>query len=347
VLGLLVVASYVGLVFGYGSLPGPGNGREVELEWPAEPMSPEAVAARLVAAGVVGDPSWFALYLRVTGRSRDIRPGHHLLSDDMSAGAIAKRMQRSLSRGHTKVVLREGMSRFDMAKRLQAARVTGMRAFLAATTDRALLSEIGIPGDSAEGYLFPATYELPLDAEPREIVERLKAELDRRFDRLLRDHATGLAALKATLGWGPREAVILASIVEKEAMVDEERPIIASVFLNRLRDPSFAPRRLQSDPTAGYGCLVRPDLYACRDYTGRITPEMNADDANPYTTYRHDGLPPGPISCPGEKSLAAVLGPAETRYFFFVARGDGRHTFSETLAQHNEAIRKGRTFTGP
>jgi UPF0755 protein len=81
-------------------------------------------------------------------------------------------------------------------------------------------------------------------------------------------------------------------------------------------------------------------ISSCRSYSGRITPEMNADDTNPYTTYRHDGLPPGPIANPGEKSLQAVLVPAETRHLYFVARGGGHHTFSDTYAQHNEAIRR-------
>ena len=139
------------------------------------------------------------------------------------------------------------------------------------------------------------------------------------------------------------EVVTLASLIEKEAAVDDERPIIASVFLNRLRDATFVPRRLQSDPASAYGCIAVPETAAsCRTFTGKVTHEMNADDGNPYNTYRHDGLPPGPIANPGEKSLAAVLAPPDTHYFYFVARGENRHTFSETYAQHNEAIRKAR-----
>src|SRR5262249_12349151 len=138
------------------------------------------------------------------------------------------------------------------------------------------------------------------------------------------------------------EIVTLASMVEKEAAVDEERPLVASVFFNRLRDPAFTPKRLQSDPTSAYGCLTVPDIGSCRSYAGRVTPEMNADDTNPYSTYRHDGRPPGPIANPGEKSILAVLAPAESRFLYFVARGEGRHTFSETYAQHSEAIRHGR-----
>jgi peptidoglycan lytic transglycosylase G len=340
------LALYVGLVAGYGNLRGPGEGREVELEWPAE-QSPEAAAGRLSAAGLVGAPSLFALYLRATGKAGDLRPGHHLLTDDLSPADIMKRMQKSPNRQHAKIVLHEGWNRFEMARRLATARICGTRAFLDATADRALLAELGIAGDSAEGFLFPATYELAMDSEPREIVARLKAEFDKRFDRLIRADAASGPTLQAAFGWGTREIVTLASIIEKEAAVDEERPMIASVFMNRLRDPSFTPKRLQSDPTSAYGCMAMPELPSCHGFSGRTTPEMNSDDANPYSTYRHEGLPPGPITNPGEKSIAAVLAPAETRYLFFVARGEGRHTFSETFAQHNEAIRKGRNLAGP
>lgn len=205
-----------------------------------------------------------------------------------------------------------------------------------------MLSELGIPADSPEGYLFPSTYELALDSEPREVLARLKGEFDKRFERIVREHGEGAQELRDTLRWGPHQMLTLASMIEKEAMADEERPIIASVFLNRLREASFTPHRLQSDPTSGYGCLMRPELLSCRNYTGRILPEMNGDEANAYSTYRHDGLPPGPICNPSEKSLTAVVTPAVTRYLFFMAKGEGHHTFSETYAQHTEAIRKVR-----
>jgi UPF0755 protein len=337
----VVLLLYLGLVFGYGHLGGPGAGREVELEWPSG-QSPETAAGRLAAAGLISAPTLFGLYLRATGRLDELRPGHHLLTDELSAAEIVKRMQRSSSRARAKVGLHEGWNRFEIARRLAAARVCGTRAFLDATADRTLLAELSIAGDSVEGFLFPATYDLLLDSEPRDVIVRLKTEFDRRFERIGREHAVGAQVLTASLGWGTRDIVTLASIIEKEAGVDDERPLIASVFLNRLRDPSFTPKRLQSDPTSVYGCWSAPELASCRGFNGKPTPEMNADEANLYSTYRHEGLPPGPITNPGEKSLAAVLAPAETRYLFFVARGEGRHTFSETLGQHNEAIRKGR-----
>src|SRR5690606_25798091 len=142
----------------------------------------------------------------------------------------------------------------------------------------------------------------------------------------------GRAQLEGSLGWGRREIVTLASMVEKEAAVDEERPTIASVFLNRLRDPGFKRKVLQCDPTSGYGCLVLGDqVPACDGYAGKITPAINHDPHNTYSTYVREGLPPGPIANPGAKSLEAVLAPANTSYLYFVVREGRHHAFSETL----------------
>ena len=98
---------------------------------------------------------------------------------------------------------------------------------------------------------------------------------------------------------------------------------------------------MQCDPTAGYGCLVAPELAACAGYTGKITPAINNDPDNRYSTYKHEGLPPGPISNPGSKSIAAVMAPASSRNFYFVAKGEGRHTFSETYGSHAAAVKDG------
>jgi UPF0755 protein len=337
-------ALYFTLVVGYGNSRGPGSGRDVDLELPSG-ANAEEIAQRLDAAGLVRRPQLFALYLRATGATSELRSGRHFLSDDLSPRGLVRRMQKikvgTPTPEKARIVIPEGYTRFDIARRLQIARVCAARAFLDATSDAALLAELKIAADSAEGYLFPATYELALDSEPSQVVSRMVTEFGKRYDRLTRDNAMGAEALRQRMSWGQAEIVTLASIVEKEAAVDEERPLIAAVFLNRLNDPAFNPKRLQSDPTSAYGCLVMPErIGTCRAYSGRVTPEMNADETNPYTTYRHDGLPPGPIANPGEKSLQAVLVPAETRHLYFVSRGGGHHTFSDTFAQHNEAIRK-------
>jgi UPF0755 protein len=238
-----------------------------------------------------------------------------------------------------RVTFPEGWTRFDMARRLQDKRVVSLRDFLDATTDPELLQELGIEGESAEGFLFPATYDLPMDSDGQDVVRRMKREFDRRWDLLSRSHGSSLTDVMVSARLGVRDIVTLGSIVEKEAAVDDERPVIAGVFLNRLRDPSFKPRRLESDPTASYGCLVAPEKAAsCAAFTGKATAAIEHDPDNPYSTYTHEGLPPGPIANPGARSLEAAMAPASSPFFFFVAKGEGRHTFSATYEAHSAAV---------
>jgi UPF0755 protein len=342
------LALFIFVIYPGGRGPGTGNVVEISLE---DGDVGGALADKLADKGLVASPRLFAMYMSLTGASSRIVKGPHLLTDDASPGDLLARLTRDPGVAHTKVTFPEGYTRFDMARRLQEKHVCTLRAFIDATQDPALLKELlidtsgsqGAPGaDSAEGYLFPATYDLPFDADAAEIVRRMKGEFDRRYLTLAQRHESGVLDLSMSLKFGERDIVTLASIVEKEAAVDDERPIIASVFLNRLRDPEFTqPRLLQSDPTAGYGCLVQPDLASCAGYTGKITPAINNDPANVYSTYKHERLPPGPICNPGAKSMEAVMIPANTRYFYFVAKGEGRHTFSETYGAHTAAIKDG------
>jgi UPF0755 protein len=329
-------------LFGYPSTKGPGAGRDVELDIPGD-ESPDALADRLAAAGVVKNPRAFAAYVKVTGAAERVARGPHLLTDDLSPRELVARLERSPFAGKAKVTIPEGWTRFDIAKRLQQNHVCMARLFLDATTDPALLGELRLDGQpSVEGFLFPATYDLPYDADPREVVRRMKTEFDKRWSTATQRHESSLLDVEQSLHWGMREIVTLASMIEKEAVVDDERPVIASVFMNRLRDPSFTPKLLQCDPTAGYGCLAMPaSIPTCASYTGKITHDLVQDAANPYNTYKHEGLPPGPISSPGMRSLEAVMAPATTHFFYFVAKGEGRHTFSETYGAHTSAIKNG------
>ncbi|HXX67048.1 MAG TPA: endolytic transglycosylase MltG [Polyangiaceae bacterium] len=326
---------------------GPGAGDPVEVRIP-ENSSPAKLARQLADAGLVSMPGVFALWLRATGGTRDVAPGLHLLTDDSSPRELMARLERRGRGGIARITFPEGWNRFEMARRLQDRRVVALREFLDATVDPALLHELGVDGDSAEGFLFPATYDLPLDDEAREVVRTMKREFDRRWDALGRAHGSTLADVMASADLTVANVVTLASMVEKEAAVDDERPLIASVFLNRLRDPAFRPRRLECDPTASYGCLVAPEKAAsCAAFTGRPTAAIEHDADNPYSTYTHEGLPPGPIANPGAKSLEAVMAPSASRYFFFVAKGEGRHTFSETYGAHVAAVREAVSRPGP
>jgi len=344
-LGLAAVVAVFAtfLLVVYPETKGPGTGRDVELVIPGDESS-DVLAGRIAAAGLVTRPEIFRLFLRASGASARIARGAHLLTDDLSPSELLRRLERKGTAARVKVTLPEGFTRFDIAKRVQSAHIASAAQFLAATTDPALLKEMHLEGESAEGVLFPATYDFVTDTDAKEVVRRLKGEFDKRWATLVDRHQSELKELADTLGWSPRQILILASMVEKEAREDEERPIIASVFLNRLRDPNFKRKVLQCDPTSGYGCLVHRDrIPSCAEYTGKITHDINVDPANDYSTYVHEGLPPGPISNPGMKSLSAALSPANTKYLYFVARGEGRHTFSETYEAHDTAVKQGRS----
>ncbi len=342
-LAIVAVAASAWFFVLYPAEPAGGRGRTVQIRLPRDP-SPNDLAAALAAAGLVSNQRLFALWVRATGGAKRIVEGSHLLSDDASPRELMARLERRPGGGSARVTFPEGWTRFDMARRLQEKRVVALRDFLDATTDTVLLRELGIEGDSAEGFLFPATYELSLDDDPRDVVRRMKREFDRRWDAASRSHSGALSDVMASANLSVRDVVTLASLVEKEAAQDDERPIIASVFLNRLRDPAFKPKRLECDPTAAYGCLVFPEKAAsCGAFTGKPTAAIEHDADNPYSTYTHEGLPPGPIANAGEKSVEAAMNPASTRFFYFVARGEGRHSFSETYEAHVAAIRNGTT----
>ena len=327
----------------YPSTRGPGGGRDVALDVPGD-ESADALAARLAAAGLVKSPRLFAAYLKFTGAAPRVVKGAHLLTDDASPRELVARLERSEYAAHARVTFPEGWTRFDFARRLQERHVCASRAFLDATADRDVLRDLNLSdAPDAEGFLFPATYDFALDSDARDVVRRMKIEFDKRWSLAAEKHGSQLLDVESSLHWGMREIVTLASIVEKEAAVDDERAVISSVFVNRMRDPGFTPKLLQSDPTAGYGCAAMGGaIPTCASFTGKITHDLLQDASNPYNTYKHEGLPPGPIANPGTKSLAAAMAPAVTRYLYFVARGPtepGRHAFSVTYGDHTSAIR--------
>jgi UPF0755 protein len=333
-----VSLALVWLLVVYPSGRGPGDGKAAHMTL-VRGLTAEELANRLAEAGVVSRPRLFALWARLTGGVQRVVPGDHLVTDDASPRELLARLERSGRAQTARVTFPEGFTRFDMARRLEEKHIVPLRAFLDASVDQALLQDLGIEADSAEGFLFPATYDLPFDSDAQEVIRRMKREFDRRWDLLSRSRSAGLADVMSSARLDIRGVVTLASIVEKEAAVDDERPIIASVFLNRMRDPSFRPKHLESDPSASYGCLAFPEKAAsCATFNGKATAAIEHDPDNPYSTYTHEGLPPGPIANPGAKSLEAVMAPSNTRYYFFVARGGGRHAFSETYEAHLAAV---------
>ncbi|HEU4581562.1 MAG TPA: endolytic transglycosylase MltG [Polyangiaceae bacterium] len=310
------------------------------IEFRVEPgIQPEALSEQLAQAGVLQQPKLFAWYLRMSRSGPALAPGVHLLRPGLNPAALAARLTRNRARPYAKLTIPEGYNQFQIAERLREREVSSAQAFLDACQDPALLAELGIPAASAEGYLFPATYDLFVDSDPALVVRTLVKEMSRRYRQIAERHSARVREREAA-GWGMHQFIVLASIVEKEAGSREEDGNIASVFYNRLNDEGFRPRQmLQSDPTAGYGCLLaRERVPSCARYTGIVTAAMLRDATNEYNTYKHPGLPPGPISNPSEAALEAVIDPPRTEYFFFVAGPGKRHVFSRTFGEHERAI---------
>ncbi len=326
------------IVYPDGTAPGSGNQVAIEVESDSEL---DAVSLRLARAGLIEQPWLWSLYAQALGAQGKLRVGTVMLTDDMTARQMLQRLARGFGSAEIRVMIPEGFNRFDIAARLERWGVCDADAFVVASADPALLATLEIDTTSVEGYLFPDTYVLRSDMPASKVMGRLVANARRRLLPLVDAESAALAGLRQELGWGLHEVLIMASIVEREAAVSSEQPTIAGVFLNRLRSGDFKPKRLQADPTVAYGCLGgrwAPVAPSCRSFDGRrVTRAMTADAANPYNTYRIEGLPPGPISNPGLGAIKAVLHPAEHGYFYFVASGAGRHTFSATLSEHNTA----------
>ncbi|MEZ4326351.1 MAG: endolytic transglycosylase MltG [Polyangiales bacterium] len=336
----VAVAGLVYVLVVYPREPGPGRGRAVVVAIELDTSARE-LAEQLEAEGVVHDAWLFSLYLRLLGAHHTLRTDQRIaLADDLPPAEVARRVARGLGPRSINVTIPEGFTRFDVAERLEHFGLVRADAFLSATVDPTVLRQFDIPGGSAEGYLFPDTYTLRDDRTPTQMIGRMVRSYRRRTAPLERRYGARLAELRRDLGFGMHEVLTLASVVEREAAVHDERPIIAGVFLNRLRSTTFLPRqRLQADPTVSYGCRAEPERApSCAGFRGRITRAMLQDPANRYNSYRHPGIPPTPICNPGIAAIEAVLSPTQHDYLYFVARGGRRHHFSATLERHNEAV---------
>lgn len=336
---VLVAAPVVGLLV-WAILPGPGAGKGVVKLRFERGEDANLVGEKLGERGLVDSPRLLTIYLRGFARGVVIAPGTHLLRYGLSPRELVQRLGRLPTRARVHVTLPEGFNHFQIAERLEQREICDAKELMALAKDPALLSALRVSGGSVEGYLFPSTYDFFVDSEPAVLIRQMVQESRKRLNRVDERLGGAAARLTAERGFGEHEILTLASLVEKEARVREEQPLIASVFYNRLDDPSFRPlRMLQSDATAIYGCRVSPELaQSCAGFRGKVTPEMLRDAANPYNTYRQPGLPKGPIANPGESAIEAVLAPAKTDYLFFVADGTGRHRFSRTFEEHRRAI---------
>jgi UPF0755 protein len=220
-----------------------------------------------------------------------------------------------------------------MGERAEAAGIGTKASFLAAAAAAELPADFAAdkpPGSDMQGYLFPDTYIFPIGVTSAMLVQEMVATLDRRFTPDLR------AAVRAH-GLNLHQALTLASIVEREAVLETDRPLIASVFYNRLGDGV----KLDADPTTQFAAALDPLSVLEYGYWKKDLTRADLENPSPYNTYLHAGLPPGPIANPSLASIQAVANPATTRYFYFVAdakKADGSHVFAETLDQHNANV---------
>jgi UPF0755 protein len=278
----------------------------------------QTTTKRLFDAGLISNPFKFKLLASLKGYDKKIKAGEYMLSASVSPKIILKMMVEGNVRLH-KLTVPEGYNLRQIAFLVSQAGFTNENDFLKATADVSYLKEKGLDAETFEGYLFPDTYYFPRKVTPRMIITKMLQRFRSVFTSDWQERCR-------ELGFSIHDAVTLASIIEKETGDPAERPVISSVFHNRLRKRM----RLESDPTV---------IYRIQNFNGNLTRNhLTAKD--PYNTYRIRGLPPGPIANPGFESLKAALYPAGTPYLYFVSKNDKTHHFSANITEHNRAVRK-------
>ena len=274
-----------------------------------------AAADSLHHAGLVASPLLFRVYAQLTGGTRDIKAGTYGLRRGMGWSALVDALRRGEGL-EQRITIPEGWSLRQIVPALATALGAQEDSVWAAVRDTALLHELDLPTSTLEGYLFPDTYVFAFGTSPRvavrEMVHRFETVWQPAWDERLQQ-----------LAMSRNDIVTLASIIEQEARIPEERPVISAVYHNRLRDQM----PLQADPTVQYALGTHHDRVTYKDL----------EVQSPYNTYRHLGLPPGPIGSPGRASLEAALYPASVPYLYFVADTDGHHEFRTTFREHRKA----------
>lgn len=279
-----------------------------------------AAAESLYRAEVIGSPKMFRVYAKIRGSDRGIKPGTYLLRKDASWGSVLSALRSG--RGIVNIVtVPEGFTLAQIEPLLVAKLGVSLDSVQAAFRDTALLHRLNVPIAALEGYLFPDTYFFPPGTSARAAVTAMV----RRFEQRWRPEWTARAD---TLRLSRHGLLTLASIVEREAKIAQERPVIAAVYWNRLRRGML----LQADPTVQYAL----PQYQTRLLNKHLTVQSR------YNTYRYRGLPPGPIGAPGVASVQATLYPASVPYLYFVAHPDGHHEFRVKLEEHQAAVRVAR-----
>ncbi len=275
-------------------------------------------ARKLEEGGLIRSGWALTLWARLQGIDRQIQQGAYQFAEPLSPIALLEKM-RSGEAMILRVTFPEGLTAREIAATLERQGLGPATDYLALVHDAEFAHSLGILADGLEGYLFPDTYQI----SPMDDARRILSTMVSRFSQVFTpEMANDAKAQEFTV----HQVVTLASVIEKETGREEERPLIASVFRNRLK----LGMPLQADPTV---------IYGIEKFNGNLT-RQDLETPTPYNTYLTVGLPPGPISNPGRAALQAALHPAAGQYLYFVSREDGGHEFSTNLADHNRAVNR-------
>jgi UPF0755 protein len=322
ILGGLSLAVFFFYIWGMLSPLSPGNGQPVKLTV-TRSSSTSSIGQMLFEKGLIRSAWFFNLYTRLRGVDDQLKAGTYTFSTAQSLPEIVNELVKGSDDGRV-ITIPEGFTLKQIAQLLEKEGLVSREDFLAAAAEDdfnyPFVKKLPPGPNRLEGYLFPDTYRVSSSTTARSIIDLMLRRFDQKMKEM--DYYRKVEAAGLTL----HEAVIIASMVEREARVDRERPVIAGVIFNRLQ----RDMPLQIDATVQYALgSQRAKLYY-RDL------EINS----PYNTYLIKGLPPGPIACPGESSLLAAVEPVKTSYLYYVARPDGTHAFARTLDEHNANKRK-------
>ncbi len=276
------------------------------------------LAARLKDEGVISSAARFKLYSRLTRSDKHLKAGEYRLSAAMTPVQILDMLVQGKSILY-RLTIPEGYTIQQIAEEVARQNLGTAEDIIKLATDSAAARSFGIEAQTLEGYLFPDTYYFSKDAGPKKIIAKMVERFHSQFQPAWEQRAK-------ELNFSVHQIVTLASIIEKETGAPSERPIIASVFHNRLKKRM----RLESDPTV---------IYGIPNFDGNIK-RHHLQTRTPYNTYKIRGLPPGPIANPGSASIEAALYPDQTDFLYFVAKKDGTHYFSKNIKDHNRAVRK-------
>jgi UPF0755 protein len=298
-----------------------GSTIQVEVEIPQGATYKQAINI-LYTNNLIRDKNLFIVLGKLTGLDRKIRYGYYSFLGKMSPFQVFRRLKSGRIIEYEITVV-EGDTLLEIGEKLAAYKISPVDEFNRLVRDEDLRDLLEINAPSLEGYLFPQTYRVPKGAHPKNVLKLMVETLRQEFTDELRKRAEKIR-------WSENRVLTLASIIEKEAITDEERPLISAVYHNRIKKGM----PLQADPTAIYGVKSSKERITISDLKKKTD----------YNTYVIKGLPPGPIASPGLKSIKAALYPANVPYLYFVSQGNGTHYFSRTWEEHAAAIKRLRAI---